>query len=860
MSEVNLDSKARALSPSDGAPLPAGAVSVSGDAALPGSTVGLSQERAEELFAEFGPNEPVVSRRRSLVAQLLQRFTNPLVLILVVVSVISAVLRDVANALVVLVIVGVSVVIEFVQVRRSERAAEVLKARVAQTATVRRDGHWRELARRVIVPGDILRLSAGDMVPADAKLLEAKDLHVSEAALTGESLPVEKDLTEAHRTVSMGSSVVSGTAVALVTETGARTRFGTIAKELTVRRAPSEFERGLLHFGIFILKTVVFLVLFVVAVTAVLHRDPFESLLFATALAVGLTPEFLPMITTLTLTRGAVRMAKAKVIVKNLAAIQNFGSIDVLCCDKTGTLTTGEMRLERHVDPRGDVSERPLLLAYVNSYFSSGVENPIDAALLEKAKLNPLDSAVLRHEHPDISGYRKLDEIPFDFERRRASVVACRDGETLLVTKGAPEHVLAIATRYEVDGSVRPLDLDAEERRRCEATFRALGEGGYRVLAVAYAPVVASGPFTRDDERDLILAGFVAFVDPPRQDAASVVRALRKDGIAVKVLTGDSELVAANTCAAVGIPIKHVLLGQDVDKLSDPALAHWAEKTHVFARLAPAQKSRVIKALRGRNHVVGYIGDGINDGPSLHAADVGISVASAVDVAKEAAEIILLEPGLDVLHLGVLEGRGAFGNVMKYLLMGTSSNFGNVFSMAAATLFLPFLPMLPMQILLNNFLYDLAQITIPSDNVDRSFVRRPHRWDVALIRRFMLAVGPVSSLYDFATFFVLLKVLHAPAALFHTGWFVESLATQTLVIFVIRTAANPLRSRPSRGLLLSTLGVVAVGLTLPFVPGAAVLGFAPLPAEFFLFLGAATITYLGVVELVKRRVFRRALR
>ena len=776
---------------------------------------------------------------------------------MIVASIASATLGDFVNAAIVLTIVGLSMVIDFAQTHRSERAADALRARVAQTATVLRDGRWREIPGRLLVPGDVVRLSAGDMVPADARLAEAKDLHVNEAALTGESLPVEKAVTGEATTVLMGSSVVSGTARAVVTETGARTAFGAIAKVLAARPPQSDFERGLARFGVFILKTVVFLVLFVFVVTAVLRKDPLESLLFAVALAVGLTPEFLPMITTLTLTRGAARMAHANVIVKNLASIQNLGSLDVLCSDKTGTLTSGEMELQIHVDPFGETSERPLLLAYLNSYFESGVDNPLDIAVLRKAKLNPLDSAVLRHDHPDISGYEKIDEIPFDFERRRVSVVARRDGEMLLVTKGAPEHVLSVATACEVGGATTPLEDDA--RARCTAQLEGLGRAGYRVLAVAYARVEGRATFTKEDERDLVLAGFIAFADPLRDDARAVVAALRKEGVHVKVLTGDSELVTAHVCERVGISTKHVLLGRDIDGMSDPALVHRVRRTQVFARMSPAQKSRILSALKTGGHVVGFLGDGINDAPSLHSADVGISVAGAVDVAKDAAEIILLEPGLQVVLTGIVEGRRAFGNIMKYLLMGTSSNFGNMFSMAGAALFLPFLPMLPTQILLNNFLYDLAQVTIPSDNVDASFMRKPHHWDVALIRRFMLWVGPVSSAYDFLTFYVLLKVLRAPEALFHTGWFAESLATQTLVIFVIRTAKNPLRSRPSYALVATTLGMVTIGLVLPYLPGASVLGFAPLPASFYAFLAIATCTYLALVELVKRTLFRRSL-
>jgi Mg2+-importing ATPase len=816
----------------------------------------LSEQEAKRRLEEFGPNEPLATKHHAVVVEILRRFTNPLVAILVMASVASAIVRDFVNAAIVVTIVMLSVVVEFVQTHRSQRAAEVLTARVAQTATVLRDGTWREISRRLVVPGDVVRVAAGDMVPADARLFEAKDLHVSEAALTGESLPVEKTIPDASALL-MGSSVVSGTGTALVTLTGSKTAFGGIAQTLAARPPPSEFERGTARFSIFILKTVLFLVLFVFVATAALRKDPLESLLFAVALAVGLTPEFLPMIVTVTLTRGAVRMADAKVIVKNLAAIQNFGSMDILCSDKTGTLTTGEMTLERHVNPLGEDSERPLLLGYVNSYFQSGIDNPLDQAVLQKAKLNPLDSAVLRHDHPDISGYTKVDEIPFDFERRRVSIVAKRDGETIVVTKGAPEHVLAVCTTYEVQDTTRALDADT--RARCAATFEELGAKGYRVLAVAYARVGKCTLFSKEDECHLVLAGFLAFVDPPRDDARLVLSELRKEGVQVKVITGDSELVAAHVCECVGIGTKHLLRGSEIDKMSDPALAHRAERTHVFARVTPAQKSRILRALHSRGHVVGFLGDGINDAPSLHSADVGISVSSAADVAKDAANIVLLEPGLRVLLKGVLEGRRAFGNVMKYLLMGTSSNFGNMFSMAGAAVLLPFLPMLPTQILLNNFLYDLAQITIPSDNVDARFVRKPRRWNIDLIRRFMLVIGPVSSLYDFLTFYVLLKVFHASEALFHTGWFVESLATQTLVIFVIRTASSPFRSRPSRALIITTLGVVGLAVALPYLPGATLFGFVPLPGAFFAFLLVATVTYLVLVELVKRMLFRRAL-
>ncbi len=814
---------------------------------------GLDSEEAARRLASVGFNEPSTVVRTSAVRELMGRFASPLVAILLLASVVSAVVRDFVNAAILLCIVLSSVVVEFVQTRRSRQAADALKAQIAQTATVRRDGQYRELARRLVVPGDIVRLDAGDLVPADGVVLEGKDLHLSEAALTGESLPVEKHPTDR---VSMGTSVVSGTGVVLLEKTGSETAFSAIAKSLAQKAPQSEFEYGIARFGSFILKTVLFLVLFVFLTSAAMHRDPLESLLFAVALAVGLTPEFLPMITTVTLARGAVRMAKSNVIVKNLAAIQNFGSIDILCCDKTGTLTTGEMSLEEWVNPLGARAERPLLLCYLNSYFESGIDNPVDDAVLRKAKLNALDSAVLRHEHPDISGFKKVDEIPFDFERRRVSVVAERGTEALLVSKGAPEQVLQVCTSQELATGNTP--LDAAAKASAFGVFQSLSARGYRVLAVAYRSVERGRPFDKSDEKDLVLAGFVAFADPPRSDARETLARLLDAGVQVKVLTGDSELVTAQICERVGIPTEGLLLGDAIDAMTDAALFHVAENVRVFARVSPAQKNRILRVLKVRGHVVGFLGDGINDAPSLHAADVGISVSSATDVARDAADIILLEPGLAVLHTGILEGRKAFGNVMKYLLMGTSSSFGNMLSMAGAAVMLPFLLMLPTQILLNNFLYDMAQVGIPSDAVDQDFVRKPRRWDIGLIRKFMLLVGPVSSLYDFMTFFVLLRVLHASERAFHTGWFVESLLTQTLVIFVIRTGGNPLRSRPSAALTWTALGVVALAIALPLSPLAGGLGFVPLPLTYCAFLAGATVTYLGLVEVVKRVALRNA--
>jgi len=849
--------------------------SISSDAQSSPFGKGLSSDEALRRLAEFGPNEPAPVQRATLVKQLLLLFANPLVIILLIASLVSAMIGDVVNASIIIVIVLLSSALNFIQTARSQRTAEQLRKEVAPSAIVLRDGEWREIPRREVAPGDLIQLVAGDMVPADARLVESRDLHVQQAALTGESLPVEKEANSTLQTVPdqtttarmatpaspesrdrvfLGTSVVSGTATAQVVATGPATAFGKIAERLAEKAPDTEFERGAKKFGLLIARMVIFLVLFVFLVNAALRRDAFESLLFAIALAVGLTPEFLPMITTVTLGQGALRMARRKVVVKHLAAIQNFGSIDILCSDKTGTLTSGEMSLDERLDPLGKTSERPFALAYLNSLFETGISNPLDYAIRRKAA-NSLDEAILVNDHSGAQGYEKIDEMPFDFERRRVSVVCARDGARLLITKGAPESVLAVCSEYEVDG--HRFALDEETRRRCEAVFHEPSERGERVLAVAYSTPPQQAAYRKDDERGLTLAGFLTFADRPLPTAAEAIGALAADGVEVKILTGDNELVARHVCYEVGLSVERIVLGDEVDRMTDSALGHVAEQTTVFARVSPMQKNRIIQALKRRGHVVGYFGDGINDAPSLRTADVGISVASGTDVARDAAEVILLEQSLPVLHQGITEGRKAFGNVMKYLLMGTSSNFGNMFSMAGASLFLPFLPMLPTQILLNNFLYDLAQVAIPTDRVDQTYIQKPHRWDIRLIRNFMLYIGPISSIYDFLTFYVLLKVFHASEQLFHTGWFVESLATQTLVIFVIRTAGNPSRSRPSAALTATTLLVALVGGLLPFTPLASWLGFTPLPAAFFLFLIVATGAYLLLVELFKRHLMKR---
>lgn len=813
---------------------------------------GLSSQEARHRLKTIGPNEPASTPHVAGLSQFLRLFLSPLVIILLIASLIVAVLGDIVNASIIVVIVLLGILLNFVQTYRSQRAVERLRAGVAPMAMVRRDNQWSELPRRELVPGDVIRLTAGDLIPADARLLHTVDLHIQQAALTGESLPVEKtavtpeqgkeNSAEMQNGIFLGTSVVSGTATAVITATGRATTFGDIVEHLRHRPPETEFERGIRHFAFLIMQTVFFLVLFVFLMGVLFHHSLFESVLFAIALAVGLTPEFLPMITTVTLGQGAARMAKQKVIVKHLESMQNFGSMDVLCSDKTGTLTGGALLLDQALDLTEQPSAHVFLLAYLNSFYETGIRSP-------------LDEAIVHHQHLDLDGYSKQAELPFDFERRRLSIVVAKNDQIFLITKGAPESVLDVCGQYEIDGTIHLLDSAA--RSRFTQLYQRLSAQGFRTLALASRPVDLQERYLTSDERDLHLVGFLTFADPPLPDAAEAIQALARDGVQIKILTGDNELVTRHICSLVGLSTENIVLGSDLDCMSETALNHIVEQTQVFARVSPAQKNRIILALKRLRHVVGFLGDGINDAPSLHAADVGISVTSATDVARDAADIVLLERGLRVLHQGILEGRKAFGNVIKYLLMGTSSNFGNMFSMAGAFVFLPFLPMLPTQILLNNFLYDLAQVTIPTDQVDASFIQKPQHWDIRLIRNFMIFIGPLSSIYDFLTFFLLLTVFHASEPLFHTGWFVESLATQTLVLFVIRTAGNPLRSRPSLPLAITTCLIVMLGIVLPFTPFAASLGFVPLPGLYFLFLTGMTLTYLLLVEVVKRWVMRK---
>jgi P-type Mg2+ transporter len=806
---------------------------------------GLTAADAARRLNEFGPNVVETGGRFRVLRMGLGLLANPLVIILLVASVVSGIVGETLSAIIIVTIVLLSVALDFFQSFRSEQAATRLQSLVTLTASVVRDGRPTEVPVRDVVPGDVLQLQAGALLPADATVLSAVTLSLDQAALTGESLPVEKRVADGpDGQLYAGTSVVSGVGQALVTATGARTQFGAIAHALVQKAPQTEYERGVRSFGMVIMRTVFGLVLFVFLVSALLHHDPLESLLFALALAVGLTPEFLPMIMTVTLAAGAQRMAHGKVIVKHLSAIENLGTMDVLCSDKTGTLTLGALTLQSAVDAAGEQSEDVLRWACVNSALESGVRSPLDAA-------------ILAHEHPAITSYEKRAELPFDFERRRVSVLASGPDGLQVLMKGAPESIIATCTT--LDGAHGQTLLSDAARHDAAETYERLSRAGYHVLGVARKTVTGDQrTLTAADECEMALCGFVAFEDPPDPSAADVITRLRQSGVAIKILTGDGELVTRSVCAQVGLKTDRLMLGDDLDRLSESALVAVVEQTDVFARVNPTQKNRLIRALKRNRHVVGYIGDGINDAPSLHSADVGISVSNGVDVAKAAADVILLDKSLAAVYRGVMEGRRSFGNITKYVLMGTSSNFGNMLSMAVAAALLPFLPLLPAQILLNNFLYDVSQLSIPTDNVDASWVAQPRKWDTGMIQRFMFGLGPISSLYDFITFGVMLWIFKAGPELFRAGWFIESLATQTLVIFVIRTAGNPFKSRPSRALVLTVAGGVVAGFVVVLTPLAGLLGFAPLPPLFFGVLVVMTLTYLGLVQVLKRRFYARS--
>jgi Mg2+-importing ATPase len=825
-------------------------------AELHSSPDGLSASEAQERLRQAGPNVLKPRRHDSALRSFLAQIANPLILILIFAAVISSIAGEWTDAAIVIVIVVASAMLSFTQEYAASHAVEKLRAQVTIKATVLRDGRPQPVPAEEVVPGDIVLLSAGSLIPADGVVLEARDFFVNQAVLTGETFPVEKKpgpidaragMPERINTVFMGTSSRSGTARALIVQTGAGTAFGRIAERLTLRPPETEFERGIRRFGYLLTQIMTVLVLAVFAINVILAKPPIDSLLFAIALAVGIAPELLPAIISINLSMGAQGMARRGVIVRQLNAIENLGSMDMLCTDKTGTLTEGVVRLDGALDAQGLPSDDVLRWAYLNAAFQTGLANP-------------LDETILAQPHPDTTGMDKLEEIPYDFIRKRLSVVVDSDPGTeikpLLITKGALENILAICTRMREGPEVVPLDRD--RRGSIDARYVEWSAQGYRVLGVAVRDVPRLAAYTVDsDECDMIFAGFLLFFDPPKPDARATLAALAQLGVQVKIITGDNRLVARHVAQAVGLPVDSILPADEMEELRDEALWNVAERTTIFAEVDPNQKERIILALRKMGHVVGYMGDGINDAPALHAADIGISVEQAVDVAKEAADFVLLRRDLGVLRAGIEEGRRTFANTLKYIFTTTSANFGNMFSMAGASLFLPFLPLLAKQILLNNFLSDFPAMGIAGDNVDDDMVARPHRWNIRFIRDFMIIFGLVSSVFDYATFGLLLLVVRVTERQFQTGWFIESLLTELVIALIVRTRRPFFRSRPGTLLWTSTLAVSLVTLAIPYLPFGGVLGFTPLPLWVMAALVALTGLYVAAAEMAKKFFYAR---
>lgn len=812
------------------------------------SLKGLDGAEAQARLKATGLNEPAKKKKRTLLRRIFSKFLNPLVIVLIIVGTFSYFFGEKISACLVFLMVLMSVFLSFIQEYRSGKEAERLSEMVRTTATVIRSGRKKEVKIREIVPGDIVDLYAGDMIPADLRILSCKDLFINQASLTGESFPIEKfaqpiqpklnAISEFSNIAFMGSSVVSGTALGVVIKTGISTQFGELSKKLAAVTPPTSFDKGLHRFVWMMITFMLILVAVIFGINALLKGKIIEAFLFSIAVAVGLTPEMLPMIVAINLSKGAIAMSKKKVIVKKLNSIQNLGAMDVICTDKTGTLTMDKVVLEKHCDVVRNESEDVLRMAYINSFYQTGLKNL-------------LDKAIVKHEKLMVKAVKKVDEIPFDFSRRLMSVIVENDGNHRLISKGAPEEIFKRCTHYELDGEI--FEMENLILSDLKEEYDKLSADGFRVLATAYKDIEnKKEAYSKDDESEMILKGYLAFLDPPKPTVKKTIRRLQKLGIRFIVLTGDNELVTRKICNDVGLDAQALATGDQIENLSERQLQELTKNTTVFARLSPLQKERVIKALRLNKHTVGYLGDGINDAPSLKAADVGISVNNAVDIAKECADIILLEKSLLVLEDGVLEGRKTFGNTIKYVKMGSSSNFGNMISMTGASLFLKFLPMTPIQILLNNFLYDISQVAIPTDEVDKEYLEKPKPWNVASIRKFMLVFGPISSMFDFLTFGILLFFFKSSVMMFHTGWFLESLCTQTLVIHVIRTEKVPfLESRPSLFLVLTSLLIITIGYAIPFSPLGPYFGFEKPSWALLLAIGGIVVSYLAMAQVVK---------
>jgi Mg2+-importing ATPase len=824
---------------------------------------GLTQAEAEERLEQCGPNAVAKDEGHGRLVLLGKALVNPLVILLSLLATVSLLTGDARAAIVMALMVVLGVSLRFVQEARADSAAKKLRAMIKVTATAVRDGTPREVPLADLVPGDVVNLAAGDMIPADVRLSSAKDLFVVQGTLTGESMPVEKFEAKEPATVSsatdlknvcfLGTSVESGTGTAVVVATGERTYLGSLARAVVGQQVQTAFDKGVARFTWLMIRFIAVMVPLVFLINGLTKGDWKEAFFFALAVAVGLTPEMLPMIVTVCLTKGAMLMAGKKVIVKRLHSIQNLGAMNVLCTDKTGTLTADHVVLEKHCDVELEEDDEVLVLAYFNSHFQTGLKNVLDRAVLAHTELR---------EQLRIPEHRKVDEIPFDFSRRLMSVVvALPDGRHRLICKGAPEEVFRRCPFFEHGGEQLPMESVLIDDLRLE--HEKLSADGFRVLAIAYRDFEPKETYSKADEADLVLRGYVAFFDPPKDSARPAIEALHQHGVEIKVLTGDNEAVTKKICRDVGIPIGKVLLGAQVESMSDEDLAQRVEKATLFARLAPGHKQRVVAALQRRGHVVGFLGDGINDGPALRAADVGISVDSAADIAKETADLILLEKSLMVLEEGILEGRKVFANILKYIRMGASSNFGNMFSVLGASALLPFVPMAPLQILTNNLLYDFSQVPIPTDNVDPEQIARPRPWSMKEITKFIVFIGPCSSVFDYTTYmmmwFVFKAVDPSRASLFQTGWFVESLLTQTLIIHIIRTNRLPfVQSRASLPLTLTSLAIMAIGVWLPFSPFAQALGFHALPHLYWPLLLSTLSLYVLLTQAVKMWLLKKA--
>ncbi|EXG83757.1 magnesium-translocating P-type ATPase [Clostridium sp. ASBs410] len=838
---------------------------------LSASITGLSNEEALERQNEFGANVITAGNKDTTLHRLREAVINPFNVILLVIAavnyftdVIASSRPDYLTVSIIIFLVIVSSLIAFVQSQRSSAAAEKLSEMISNKADVWRDGKLTEIPMDEVVPGDIVKLSAGHMLPADVRFLTTKDTFLAQAALTGESAPVEKfadgdnnpgdALTDLKNIGFMGSNVVSGSATAVVLETGNNTYFGSMAQSLSGDRAKTSFERGVESVSGLLVRRMLVMIPVVFLINGIAKGDWAGALLFAISIAVGLTPEMLPMIMTSTLAKGAVSMSRHKVIVRTLGAIQTFGEMDVLCTDKTGTLTEDKVVLERYMDLKGDEDTRILRHAYLNSYYQTGLKNLIDLAIINRAEQNGLESV--------LSSYSRIDEIPFDFTRRRMSVVLTdQKGKLQLITKGAVEEILEISSFVEMNGSVLP--MDEETRRIALATYEKYNNDGLRIIAVAQKNEVPGiGVFSVDDERDMVLIGFIGFLDPPKESAGTAIAALYDHGVRTVVLTGDSEGVAAKVCSKVGVDASNMMTGRDVEQMDDKELLHAVGICNLFAKLSPSQKERVVKAFQSAGHTVGYMGDGINDAPPLHQADVGISIDSAVDIAKETADIILLEKDLMVLEEGVIEGRRTFGNIIKYIKMAASGNFGNMISVIAASLLLPFLPMLPVQILTQNLLCDFSQMGIPFDDVDKEYLKKPHRWETKSIKSFMTFFGPLSSIFDILCYAVMWWAIGANkvelSPLFHCGWFVFGTISQVLVIHLIRTEKLPfVQSRPSMPLFLSTFIIAVLALVIGFTDLSVGLDMYRLPVQFVPWLALILIGYLAAVQMMKKVYIQR---